>query len=183
MQAHNAYNAWPWQAQELDAREQPMQARGMPTKKRDSIFSDAQARTLVETVAKARKKFKNQEELALAIGITQPSLSNFLRGKWRPGLGTAQAIAHLDGRTLEELVGPVRIERAPDSSPSMGAPRFPNLEVCVRFHDGTRSWSAWTLAAAREGYFGEKDLPAPSWAAKLDELEASMRKSRKQASP
>jgi len=66
-------------------------------KKRDSIFTEPQLRVLISTIEKARKKFKNQEELALAIGLTQPSLSNLLHGKWKPGMAAASVHGLLSG--------------------------------------------------------------------------------------
>ena len=75
----------------------------MPAK---PAFTEAQIRVLRETAKKVRKRFRTQEEFALALGITQPSLSSLLQGKWRPGVTTAKAIAHLEQVSLEDLVAP-----------------------------------------------------------------------------
>jgi DNA-binding XRE family transcriptional regulator len=144
-------------------------------------FTDEQIETLfavLEKAAKDKKRFKNQEALALAVGLTQPSLSALLRHKWRPGVTTARAIANLAGETLEDMIGPLD---GPDAErPSTGAlaVAFANLETCIRFYSGTKSWSPWTIAAARSGFFGETDFPAPSWPEKLDGLEQCLAKLR-----
>ena len=137
---------------------------------------------VVQEAVKDKKRFKNQEQLALAIGITQPSLSAYMKGKWKPGVKIARAIAHLDGQTLEDLVGPFATaadEPTPKKGRAASASRYPNLETCIEFHASTREWSPWVLAAARAGYFGPEDFVAPKWPEKLDSLEKIMQSARK----
>ncbi len=147
-------------------------------------FTDAQYRILLDTAKRVRRNFKSQEDMALAIGIAQPSLSALLKGKWKPGVKNAKHIAQLDQRTLEDLIGPYA-DVEPPARRQKGASKmgeqamFPNLEVCIQFHSGKKSWSAWTLAAARAGYWGSQDIPAPDWEAKLDALEKTLDRGRK----
>lgn len=161
-------------------------ARPMPIRKkrrpRAQLFSDAQKKILIDTVRKAEARFRRegltQEELAKALDLTQPSVSRLKKGLWTPGLTTARYIAQLEGVTLEDLIGPVRL----DDEPMAAAPgatlvldaRFQNLEICVRFHADEKRWSPWTLAAARAGFFGEKDFAPTQWPPKLDALEAAL---------
>lgn len=146
----------------------------MPAKRK---FTDEQYEVLVNVLRNARKKYDTQESLGLAIGLTQPSLSALLSGRWRPGLSTARAIAQLAGQTLEDLLGEDFHDEAPKASPSTGPYR--NLSVCVEFHHGTREWKPWTLAAARAGFFGDGDFPPALWAEKLDKLEGTLEKVKK----
>lgn len=142
----------------------------MPAK---SPFTKAQNELLRDAAKKARKRFKTQEEMALALGISQPSLSNFLKGKWHPGMTTAKAIAHVNGMTLEALIGEYS---DPDESlhPTEPEVRYPNLDVCLRFFSAEKTWSPWTIAAARAGFFGAADMPPPAWQEKLDALERAL---------
>jgi transcriptional regulator with XRE-family HTH domain len=155
----------------------------MPAK---PAFTEPQIRILRETAKRLRRSFKSQEEFALALGVTQPSVSALIRGKWRPGITTAKAIAHLDQTTLEELVGPYgKTEDAghADAIANTNAPRYPNLEACIRFYAGTRSWAQWTIAAARAGFWGESDLPPPAWPERLDALEKGLERLRRTTAP
>jgi DNA-binding XRE family transcriptional regulator len=147
----------------------------MPAK---PAFTEAQYRILKDTAGRIRKRFKNQEDMALALAIAQPSLSALLKGKWKPGVTTAKAIANLDHTTLEELVGPYG-ESDGQVPASASGQTFANLEVCVRFHAGTKTWSPWTLAAARAGFWGDSDLPPPAWPERLDMLEKTLDRLRK----
>lgn len=139
-----------------------------------------------QTKFKALKK--TQEEMGLALGITQQSVSNLLRGTYHPGVKVARAIANLDGKTLEQLIGEYAL---PEASPAMslaetpvgyvngaGAP-FPNLTTCLQFHASSKHWSPWTIAAARAGFFGNADFAPPEWAGKLDALERALERARK----
>lgn len=118
--------------------------------------------------------------MALAIGISQQSVSNLLKGKYNPGVKVARSIANLDGQTLEQLIGDFAeaedapIQRGPSSSSS-----FANLDVCVQFFASTKHWSPWTLAAARAGFFGQADFAPPEWVPKLDHLEKALERARK----
>lgn len=118
-----------------------------------------------------------QEAMALALGISQPTVSNLLKGKYRPGVKVARAIANLDGQRLEELVGDFA---EPDGAPMLPAgSAFANLDVCIQFHRAKKQWSPWTIAAARSGFFGQSDFEAPEWAGKLDQLEKALERARK----
>ena len=169
----------------LEAHYRDMNAAKKGRKKPGRLFSDLQKKILIEAVKRAEKKFKRegltQEELAKALDLTQPSVSRLKNGAWTPGLTTARYIAQLEGKTLEDLIGPVKLDEdvAPESHALLLGGRFANLEVCVRFHDGSRSWSPWTLAAARAGFFGDKDMHPGEWVPKLDALELSFSQAKK----
>ena len=126
-----------------------------------------------------------QEAMALALGITQQSVSSLLKGKYKPGLRVARNIANLDGQTLEALIGDFEDEEAPKSSvptlPGLASSTFKNLDICIQFYASTKHWSPWTIAAARAGFFGTSDFAAPEWASKLDALERALEKARKAA--
>ena len=129
---------------------------------------------------KAAGKMGGQEAMALALGITQQSVSALMTGRYKPGVKVARGIANLEGHTLEQLVGDFA---DPEPAPTAGATGHPNtfrgLETCVEFHASTRHWSPWTLASARAGIFGLVDFPAPEWTPKLDALEKVLEKARK----
>jgi len=154
----------------------------MPAK---TPFTEKQHALLLGAVRRAsedKKRFKNQEHLALALHITQPSLSNLMNGKWKPGLTVARAIAQLEGMTLEDMVGPFgELEEPPQAKrrQRQGGPHYPNLEVCLDFHASTREWAAWTVAAARAGFFGPEDYPPPKWPEKLETLDRALDKMRR----
>lgn len=145
------------------------------------MFTEAQKKLLIGVVNKhlTAKTFKNQTEMALALDMTQPSLSNLADGKWTPGLSTAEHIASLEKMTLEELIGPYSVEGAPGAKSKPTALRLDSLEVCVRFYEGKKTWSPWTVAAARAGFFGPVDVPPPQWAERLDMLEKALAKATK----
>lgn len=138
-----------------------------------------------QTKFKAQKK--TQEEMALALGITQQSVSNLVRGTYHPGIRVARAIANLDGKTLEQLIGDYAVPEAaplPVAEPAGAAygastTMFPNLTTCLQFHASSKHWSPWTIAAARAGFFGNADFAPPEWAGKLDHLEKALEKARK----
>lgn len=150
------------------------------------VFTDEQYEQLHATAQRVwRQKFqkegKTQKDMAYALGITQQSVSNLLKGTYRPGLKVAQDIAILDGRELEDIVGdytrPSSVMPAPGSN-GHGSP-FANLDVCVQFFASTKSWSPWTIAAARAGFFGASDFAPPEWSGKLDALEKALEPVRK----
>jgi len=153
---------------------------------------------------KAIKKTKTQdarpggqEAMALALGVSQQTVSALLDlkqtgNKYKPGFTVATAVANLDGKTLDDLIGEYSHPEAPeDEGPESATTRsrskrppavdesFPNLSVCVQFHAATKHWSAWTIAAARAGYFGLSDFAPPEWAGKLDSLEKVLERARK----
>lgn len=128
---------------------------------------------------KANKK--TQEDMALALGISQQSVSDLLKGSYRPGYKPAMMLANLDGKKLDELLddwadpGEVKAGAAEAVLPK----DFPNLDVCIKFYTATKKWSPWTIAAARAGFFGRTDFDGPEWVAKLDLLEKALERTRK----
>lgn len=158
----------------------------MPAKK---VFTDEQNDIIHATALRVWKRFKNegkkQEHLAHALGITQQSVSNLIKGTYHPGLKVAKDLAILDGKELDDLIGDYAESMPPAISTaamiSANGAAFINLDVCVQFHAGTRVWSPWTIAAARAGVFGSTDFPAPEWADKLDHLEKALERARKHA--
>jgi|CXWL01.1.fsa_nt_gi transcriptional regulator with XRE-family HTH domain len=150
------------------------------------IFTEEQYEE-IRTAAKRVWKYKfeaegqTQRQMALALGVSQQSVSNLLRGTYRPGLKIATEIATLDGKDLEELIGsfPSTPERQATRDLHGGPSAFPNLDICIQFHAASKHWSAWTVAAAKAGYFGLTDFAAPEWTTKLDGLERLMEKGRK----
>lgn len=157
------------------------------------VFNDDQMEIIQATArrvwkAKFQSEGKTQEDMALAIGLSQQSVSNLLKGTYRPGVGPARQIALLAGKTLEELVGDFATENPRSIAPpredrerlvTVGLGAFKNLDVCIQFHSATKHWSAWTIAAARAGYFGNSDFAPPEWAGKLDLLEKALERARK----
>ncbi len=136
-------------------------------------------------------KFKGQpapqRKMALALGVTQQSISNLLKGKYKPAIRVADEIATLDGHhSLEELIGPYGKDNGaagsayPGSSmgPKSDEP-FANLSICIQFFAASKHWSPWTVAAARAGFFGTTDFPPPEWVGKLDHLEKALERARK----
>lgn len=147
-----------------------------------NIFSKKECDILIQVLERHRRRFKNQTEMAMALDLTQPSLSAILLGKWTPGESTARHIAALDKTTLEELLPDWEASEAESAPATSKASRgaFPMLETCVTFYSTTKQWSPWTIAAARAGYFGPRDFPAPDWASRLDKLEAHMAKGKRE---
>jgi transcriptional regulator with XRE-family HTH domain len=160
-----------------------MPAKPVFTKEQQRLVHDAALRVW-ETKFKGERGA--QAKMALALGISQQSVSSLLRGTYKPGIKVATEIAILDGRgSLEELVG-VFAEPEGSERPMVGtepeeAGRYANLTVCVRFFAATKHWSPWTIAAARAGFFGNADFAPPEWASKLDHLEKALERARKGA--
>jgi DNA-binding XRE family transcriptional regulator len=158
----------------------------MPAK---PVFNDDQLDTIRMAArrvykAKFEKEPAPQRKMALALGVSQQSISALLKGNYRPGVKVATEIAILDGHNdLEDLVGPFATpadRRAEVSGGHDGDPHgFKNLDVCIQFHAATKHWSPWTIAAARAGFFGQADFAPPEWSGKLDTLERVMEKARK----
>lgn len=161
-------------------------------------FNDEQQEILHEAAKRVwKKKFqaegKTQEDFALALGLSQQTISALLKGTYRPGVVPARAIANLDGKRLEDLVGDfghVQITIVDQAAPSQIEPiallgpgptpgNFKNLDVCLQFYAATKHWSAWTVAAARAGFFGNSDFAPPEWVGRLDKLEAALERARK----
>jgi DNA-binding XRE family transcriptional regulator len=153
--------------------------------KRQPPFTLAQYKILQETAKKVKRGFAKQEEMALALGITQQSLSALIAGRYNPGLRVAVNLANLAERKLEDLIGPYDTPSTPSTHEKPGdqflQPGMHNLDICVRFHLGVKAWSAWTIAAARAGFFGPADHHPSEWARKLDTLEGMMQKARAEA--
>lgn len=167
----------------------------MPAK---PVFNDEQLEVILEA---ARRVFKKdfawmkktaehpaaQEAFGLAIGVSQQSASALLKGKYRPGVRVASNIANLEGKTLKQLIGDFDEPDVPPQGPTVASAvpgsghAFANLDVCLQFYASSKQWSPWTVAAARAGYFGNVDIPAPAWASKLDMLEKVLDKARKVA--
>lgn len=152
----------------------------MPAK---PVFTDEQQEILHAAArrvwkTKFEKEGKTQKDMAYALGITQQSVSNLLKGTYKPGLQVASEIAILDGKELEDLVGDFAAPQA-TANGYVGTIAFANLDVCIQFHSSTKHWSPWTIAAARAGFFGNSDFAAPEWATKLDQLEKALERARK----
>lgn len=155
----------------------------MPAK---PIFNEEQHEVIHAAALRVWRKFKadkkTQEELALALGISQQSVSNLIKGTYSPGLKVARDLAVLDGKTLEQLIGDFAPATALLPVVHMnGGGTFSQLDVCLQFHASTKHWSSWTIAAARAGFFGTTDFSAPEWAPKLDYLEKTLERARKTA--
>jgi DNA-binding XRE family transcriptional regulator len=154
----------------------------MPAK---PIFSEDQYEVIHAAAMRVwRKHFKEQPraqvKMALALGVSQQSVSKLLKGEYRPGVKVATEIAVLDGKeSLEDLIGEFAAPAASRSEPRLGTSGFANLDVCIQFHAATKHWSPWTVAAARAGYFGHADFAPPEWVGKLDNLERALERARK----
>lgn len=146
------------------------------------VFTEDQHQILHAAALRVWKRFKadgkTQEDMALALGISQQSVSNLLKGDYRPGFKPARAIANLDGKKLEQLLEGFALNDTPSSAPPGGS-TFLNLDVCLQFYAATKHWSPWTIAAARAGFFGNADFAPPEWSGKLDLLERALEKARK----
>jgi len=148
------------------------------------VFTDEQHQVLHAAALRVWKRMKldgkTQEDMALALGISQQSVSDLLKGNYRPGFKPARAIANLDGKKLEQLLDGFAADDAPAPA-HVAAGAFANLDVCIQFHAATKHWSAWTIAAARAGFFGNSDFAPPEWAGKLDALEKALERAKKTA--
>lgn len=157
----------------------------MPAK---PIFTDEQYEVLHTAAMRVwRKHFKDQPKaqvkMALALGISQQSVSKLLQGHYRPGIKVATEIAVLDGKEdLEDLVGEFAAPAAamPISPQQNGlSSGFANLDTCLAFFANSKHWSPWTIAAARSGFFGQADFAPAEWEPKLDQLEKVLERARR----
>ena len=57
---------------------------------------------LIEAMRK--RKRMTQTELAIAVGVTQPSISDYESGKKRPTIDTAKKLADALGCTVDDLL-------------------------------------------------------------------------------
>ena len=159
-----------------------MAAKPVFTKEQHRLLQEAGIRVW-ETQFKGQKSA--QTKMALALRVSQQTVSALLKGTYKPSLRVAKEISVLDGRnTLEELVGVYGTEdvdeRPATSAIAKGPDPYANLTVCIQFHAASKHWSPWTIAAARAGFFGNADFAPPEWAGKLDHLEKALEKARKQ---
>lgn len=141
---------------------------GPPEGRRSPLKGDAleRARGLVAQLLETRfAGYGGQTRLAKAIGISQPSLSNIRQGG---GISrdTAYRIARVAGVDPEALIGS-------SSVATSASTRYPNLEICVAYHDGEDRWTHATISAARSSLW-PSDASPKEWASRLDELEAAM---------
>lgn len=148
----------------------------MPAKR---VFSDEQIDVLIGVVRRHLPKFKNQKDMAKALGITQPALSSLLAGKWSPGVTTAQHIAELDRLDLEDLIPDFRAPRSRSGSGPVSDAERPNLEKCLSWHEDESRWGAWSVAAVRAGLYGAEDFGKTEWVTKLDAVEKALERVRK----
>jgi DNA-binding XRE family transcriptional regulator len=152
-------------------------------------YTDEQADLIKEAALRVwNKHFRGQAraqvKMALALGVSQQTISKLIAGEYTPSPKIATEIAVLDGKeTLEDLIGDFKeAEHAPAAIAAglvAGHDPFKNLTVCIDFHASTKHWSPWTIAAARAGFFGNSDFAAPEWASKLDALEKGLERMRK----
>lgn len=101
-------------------------------------------------------RFGTQARLAKELAIHQPSLSNFLSGKFGAGHVLARSIARLKGRTVEELLG---IE-----VPNIEyVDRYPNRAIALKMarRDGYDEVAIETISMAT--LQAEEDLPVTEW--------------------
>lgn len=150
----------------------------MPAKQ---VFTDDQVDILLGVVRRHQKNFRNQTELAKALGITQPALSSMLARKWDPGVTTARHIATLERLDLEGLLPDWKGAPATMRPGGASQPDRPNLDKCLLWHEDEARWSPWTIAAAREGVYGTGDFAKAEWVMKLDALEKALQRVRKGA--
>lgn len=147
------------------------------------VFNDEQKEILHEAGkrvwARMKKEGKTQEDMALAMGVSQQSISNLIKGTYSPGVKPARQLANLDGKTLEQLVGDFGVEEGAVGERPVLATGFANLDVCIQFYASTKHWSPWTIAAAKAGFFGLADFAPPEWVGKLDSLEKALERARK----
>lgn len=154
----------------------------MPKRNRETF--DRRQKTLIHKVSNEvfRDKFKGkdkpQTKMALALGISQTSVSALLRGDYTPSVPIAEELAVLAGyESLREMVGDYFQPGAKEGDEAQavaamvatGVKRYPNLRVCVEFHQ--RRWPAYVIAAAEAGFFRGEDVSPKEWEARLDGLQ------------
>ncbi len=151
------------------------------------VFTEEQHEILHACAVRVWRRFKaekkTQEDMGLALGLSQQSVSDLIKGTYRPGYRPARMLANLDGKKLEQLLEDFTATDVPVSEGrgEVGQPTFVNLDVCIQFYAASKHWSPWTIAAARAGFFGGADFAPPQWSAKLDMLEKVREKARRMA--
>ena len=175
-----------------------MPAKKHFTKKQQELLRATARKLWRDKFAWMKKATKDhpagQEAMALALGISQQTISSLIApdSTYNPGFKVATALANLSGMRLHDLIGEYEVEVSDaeegEQRPAQTAPTKPvkhrddtfhNLTVCLEFSATTKQWSPWTVAAARAGFFGNSDFPAPAWIEKLDLLEKILERGRK----
>jgi hypothetical protein len=114
-------------------------------------------------------RFGTQARLAKELNIHQPSLSNFLSGKFGAGHVLARSIARLKGKSVEELLG---IE-----VPAVDyVDRYPNRAMAIQMarRDGYDEGAIETMAQAT--LQSENDLPVTEWLLAIRDEERRQRR-------
>lgn len=144
-------------------------------RKRPREFTSDQERRILEVARNVfDEQFKDKPSAQINFGralgnLSQPSVSALLKGTYVPGVRRAEYIAHLAGyASLKEMIGPYL--HMPDELQARR--QMPNLETAIAFY-GEEHWPAWTVAAARAGYFSGDDVSPLEWAQRLDKLAKS----------
>jgi plasmid maintenance system antidote protein VapI len=119
-------------------------------------FTPEQNETLRKAAHELVGRFGSQVRLAKELGIYQPSLSNFLSGKFGVGHSMARNIARLKGMSVEELLG--IDERAVELDD-----RYPNRALAIQIarRDGYDEDAIRTIAFAQ--LQAENDIPVTEW--------------------
>jgi DNA-binding XRE family transcriptional regulator len=151
----------------------------MPRKRRP-VFDLRQRRIIRDTARKVfEEKFKGKEspqrKMALALGLSQTTISALLAGTYVPSVQVADDLATLAGyESIKDLVGPYYQHTAEENAPpssgtSLSSHAYPNLTKCIEFY-GKEHWPAFVIAAAKAGYYAE-DVAPKEWPERLDSLE------------
>ena len=112
-----------------------------------------QAERVREALARLRERFPSDTALARGMGVSQPTVNQWLSGGSAPSLQQLDAIArHFDVTELEIRRG------------SEGA-----LEIALSYH-GAGRWPQKAVARARDMAARGEERTAQQWAEKLDEL-------------
>lgn len=119
-------------------------------------FSAEQNEVLRKAAHDLVVRFGSQARLAKELNIHQPSLSNFLGGKFGAGHVLARSIARLKGKSVEELLGI-------DLPEHDYVDRYPNRAMAIQMarRDGYDEDAIQTMAQAT--LQSENDLPVTEW--------------------
>lgn len=124
---------------------------GKPTLPRD------EADRVLEHLIELRKRFDSDPAMAAALGVSQPTVSNWLQGKSSPSTIQLDAIARHFAITEYEMRKGV--DRAQQSS----------LDVALRYH-GEETWPESAIRQARELQKQGTRMSAQKWADRLTVL-------------